>query len=124
VSALENEKGREKEESLTRKLSHLEQREPRANASAPPVRRGDDAQLGGHGGVAVRAGPELGQRELKGLVFLDAVCLMRRWWLFFGFFFSIFGFSSEQRRKKKKKNESASWLFSARSPIRANRVPF
>ena len=55
-----------------KKKPYLEQRQPRAHPGGAPVRRGDHAQLGRHGGVAVRAGPELGEGDLKGLVLLDA----------------------------------------------------
>ena len=82
------------------KKTHLEQGQPGADPGDPPVRRGDDAKLGGHGGVAVGAGPELGQGELEGLVLLDAVA---KFFFFFGFGLGCLRTRAKREEEGKKK---------------------
>lgn len=77
-------KGKRTKQKNVKRSSYLEQRQPRAHPGAAPVRRGDDAQLGRHRGVPVRAGPELGEGDLECLVLLDAV--VEFWFWSFSFF--------------------------------------
>ena len=91
------------------KKTHLEQGQPGADPGDPPVRRGDDAKLGGHGGVAVGAGPELGQGELEGLVLLDAVA---KFFFFFWFWVGVFEDEGEKRRRREKKSAQSGFLCS------------
>ena len=90
---------------------YLEQRQPRAHhpgADASPSSALH--QLGGYGGVAVGAGPELGERDLEGLVLLNAVVEVLIFWVFFWKRLR----RDEERKRKKSASRSLSHFACAR----------